>query len=432
MMAEPSPAARIQRLASAEQKRYLEVCAETASRFETPLYLVGGAIRDLLLTGEFLDLDLDLVAEGNAMTLAREVAHQLGGDLKTYERFLTAEIVVGNTHIDIVTARKERYDEPASLPVVSPANLEADLARRDFSVNAMALPLWPVGSAGLVDPWEGRSDLDQRRLRVLHDRSFFDDPTRILRGVRIGARRGLDFDPHTTDLARAAVDADAFGPLSPSRLRHELVLLLEDQQVELSLRSLEDLNFFPVLGRTTALSEQDWVSLRGALNIQRNWDADRFRDLDPRWWLVNLMSISAEEDEMHRALLAQRLGLDEPLTELLAEYPAVLHQARRDLENPDLSPHDVHRILDGLRPEELALLWATGPDRIVEEIDRWMRELRDIRLTIDGTDLKEEGFAESPEIGKALQSTLDARLDGNIEASEELEFARRQMKGEKE
>lgn len=149
-MAEPSPAARIQRLASTEQRRYLAVCAETASRFDTPLYLVGGAIRDWLLTGEFLDLDLDLVAEGNAMDLAAEVAHQLGGDLRTHDRFLTAEIVVDHTHIDIVTARKERYDEPASLPVVSPADLEADLARRDFSVNAMALPLWPVGSGGIV------------------------------------------------------------------------------------------------------------------------------------------------------------------------------------------------------------------------------------------------------------------------------------------
>lgn len=431
-MAEPSPAARIQRLASTEQRRYLAVCAETASRFDTPLYLVGGAIRDWLLTGEFLDLDLDLVAEGNAMDLAAEVAHQLGGDLRTHDRFLTAEIVVDHTHIDIVTARKERYDEPASLPVVSPADLEADLARRDFSVNAMALPLWPVGSGGIVDPWGGRSDLEQRRLRVLHDRSFFDDPTRILRGVRIGARRDLDFEPQTTDLARAAVDADAFGPLSPSRLRHEMVLLLEDQQVELSLHRLEELGFFPVLGRTNVLSEQDWVALRGALKVQRNWDADGFRDLDPRWWLVNLMSFSAAEDEAHRALLAQRLGLDEPLSEILAEYPAVLQRASRHLENPDLSPHDVCPILDGLRPEELALLWATGPDRIVQEIDRWSRELRDVRLTIDGTDLKEEGFAESPDIGRALQSTLDARLDGSIEATEELEFALRQMKGEKE
>jgi hypothetical protein len=226
--------------------------------------------------------------------------------------------------------------------------------------------------------------------------------------------------------------ADAFGPLSASRLRHELVLVLEDQQVELSLLRLEELGFLPVLGRTTSLSERDWVSLRSVLNLQEDWDAERFQDLDPRWWLVELMSLALGEPEAKRVTLAQRLGLDEHLSEILVRFPETLRWVSSELETADLAPHVVCRILDDLQAEELVLLLATGQESITDWIHRWMKELRSIRLTIDGTDLKRQGFAGSPEMGKVLQSTLEARLDGVIEATEELEFAVRQLRKDTE
>jgi len=428
MTADSSVAALIQKQASPEQERYLEACVGVASRLKIPIYLVGGAIRDVLLTGEILDLDI--VVEGDALELARELAHELQGDLRTHPRFLTAEIFLEGSHIDVVTARSERYEQPAGLPVVSPGDLEDDLARRDFTINTMAMPLWPAGSGALIDPFEGRLDLERRLLRVLHERSFFDDPTRILRGVRLSARLDLRVERHTADLARAAIGADAFVPLSASRLRHELILLLEDRQVEVSLRHLEALGFLPVLGRTAPLLESGWQSLRSVIELQSHWKNGGPTSRSPRWWLVYLMSFSQDEDESSRASLAERLGLDEELSEILADYPENLHRARRGLAAPDVAAHDACRILDGLRPEELVLLMATGEDNVTGWIARWIDELREIRLAIGGTDLKEAGFAESPEMGRVLQATLEARLDGTIDAQQELEFAIRQLRTE--
>lgn len=428
MAAEPSLAALIEELASTAVRRVLATCVEVAARLHMPIYLVGGAVRDVLLTGRMPDLDLDISCEGHALELAQEVALELGGDLRSHPRFLTAEVFLEGTRIDFVTTRSERYEEPAGLPLVSPADLEADLARRDFTLNAMALPLWPAGSGELIDPFAGRADFESRQLRVLYEESFFDDPTRILRGVRLGARLSLRFESHTAALAMAALQAQAFAPLSADRLRHELVLLLEDQQVEKSLRQLETLGFLPVLGRTAEFHDSDWQRLSRVLECRSRWDNVDSRLGSPRWWLVYLMSLGQDEEPSNRSLMAQRLGLDEHLTAILTDYPQRLSQIRSELGSADLAPHEACRRLDRLHPEELALLVASAEGNIAIWIDRWLHELRDTRLTIDGTDLKRAGFAESPAMGRALRATLEARLDGTIEARQELEFAVRQMR----
>lgn len=418
----------IREVAPAEEARYLEACAESAAQLGMPLYLVGGVIRDFLLTGELQEPDLDMVTEGDALTLAGEVSQELGGIVTMHPRFLTAEVVVEDTHLDFVTARSERYLEPASLPVVSPADLAADLARRDFSVNAMAAPLWPVREGQLIDPYEGRKDLESRQLRVLHERSFFDDPTRILRGTRIGARLDLHFAPATADLARAAIGSEAFSPLSDSRLRHELILLLDDSQLETSLRRLESLGFFKVLGRATPIRDSDWQTLEAAQKLQSEWGSAPLLGRSPRWWMVYLMSLAEDERESSRASMAQRLGLDEWLTEILVGYPRNLDQARRVLSTPMVPAHKVCSALDGLSSEELVLLAITEEGPVPKWIEHWRNNLRNLDLVIKGTDLKEAGFPANPEIGKALKATLEARLDGTITASEELAFAIRKLR----
>lgn len=334
---------------------------------------------------------------------------------------------MGHSHIDFVTARDERYEEPASLPVVSPAEMEVDLARRDFTINAMALPLWPVGSGDLIDPFEGRRDLNLRQLRVLHDQSFFDDPTRILRGVRLGTRLDLSLEAHTATLAQAAIAADAFVPLSANRLRHELILLLEDRQVEESLRQLESLGFLSVLGLSGPPEDSDWQSLSDVLELQSDWGKVGGEIGAPRWWLVCLMSLTQSVDEPTRASMAQRLGLDGQLSDLLTGYPRRLSRTRKVLDDSDTSAHEACQALNDLPVEDLALLMV-GPDGgIAQWIERWVHGLREVRLTIGGADLKKAGYAQSPALGRALQATLEARLDGIIETDEELEFAIRQL-----
>lgn len=395
---------------------------------EIPLYLVGGALRDVLLTGRTLDLDIDLVAIGDALKLGESVAHELAADFQAHRRFLTADIRVGDTHIDLVTARREEYDEPASLPRVTPSDLQDDLARRDFTVNAMALPLWPPGDGTLVDPWQGQADLGKRWLRVLHDRSFFDDPTRILRGVRIGARQDLEFEPRTAELAVAAIEAGAFDALSGSRLRHEMALLLEEPQVEASLRRLAQMEFFAVLGLTPSRDKSDWQTLQAILELRSRDPESELGDLEPRWWFAILMALCAHEDQVTREELAKRLDVDGELLRILRRFPERIEDAVDALEEPDVPQHKVCETLQELASEELVLLTARGDSTVRTWVQEWLEGLRDIRLEIGGDDLHASGFGQSPDLGRALKATLKARQDGRIGPADELDFAVRYLR----
>src|SRR4029077_8693349 len=191
----------------------------------------GGTVRDILL-GE-PGFDVDVAVEGDAIGLARAIAKQLAGRVREHEKFGTAVVVYGDEqHVDVVTARTEFYDAPAALPTVEHASIRDDLFRRDFTINAMAASLKGDDFGRLVDPFDGRRDLETRTIRVLHNLSFVDDPTRIFRAIRYENRHGFHMDEHTLRLARACVEMGLVGDLSSARLRDELVLLLDEGEVE--------------------------------------------------------------------------------------------------------------------------------------------------------------------------------------------------------
>ena len=202
------------------------------------VYLVGGTVRDLLL-GE-PGFDVDLAVEGDGQAFARALATGARRPGQPHDAFGTAVVEYGDgERVDVVTARRERYEAPAALPTVEPSTIEDDLFRRDFTINAMAVALDGRAAGRLVDPFEGRRDLEAKTIRVLHDGSFVDDPTRIFRALRYASRYGFELDEHTDALAREAIEAGLVGRLSPARLRDELVLLLDEPQAERSLARLE-------------------------------------------------------------------------------------------------------------------------------------------------------------------------------------------------
>lgn len=428
MPVESSLAAMIDARASTAQMELLAAAKQVAARLRAPLYLVGGAVRDLLATGELRDLDL--VVEGDAIELARQLADQIGGSFRAHNRFLTSEVATDEIRADLATARTEIYDQPATLPVVSTGELKDDLSRRDFTVNSMAYRLWPEEPALLVDPFSGQRDLDEGWLRALHERSFSDDPTRILRGVRLGSRLGMRMDPETVRMATEAVASGAFEPLSASRLRQEMILLLEEPEVEESLRRLEEVGFLRFLGLTAPLEAQHWNAVKRLADQRSTLEpaADSRRPV--RWWLAYLMGIALDSPASSRAEMAQRLDLNEDLAGALVEAGEHLEGVVSVLSGEDVEAHTVRRVLETLTLEEIVLLGAVAEGTTKVWFERWVDSLRHIQLAISGADLVDAGFLPGPEIGRALEATLDARADDLIEPSQELQFAIEELTGD--
>ena len=213
-----------------------EAIAAVSERYEG-VYLVGGTVRDILL-GE-PSFDVDIAVEGDAIALARALAGALDGRVRPHEKFGTAVVLYGDgERIDVVTARTEFYDAPAALPTVEHATIREDLFRRDFTINAMAVSLKGDDFGRLVDPFGGRADLERGVIRVLHNLSFIDDPTRIFRAIRYENRYGFRMDEHTARLAASCIEMGLVGDLSSARLRDELVLLLEEGDVGHSILRL--------------------------------------------------------------------------------------------------------------------------------------------------------------------------------------------------
>jgi tRNA nucleotidyltransferase (CCA-adding enzyme) len=210
---------------------------QIATRQGTPAYAVGGCVRDWLL-GIKQTVDVDVVADGDGIALAREVRRRLGGSVTEHAQFGTSTLRLGSRRVDFASCRRETYATPGAYPKVSPGTLREDLFRRDFTVNAMAVALSPPHFGTLVDPYGGRSDLGRRRLRVLHGRSFQDDPSRILRGVRFARRFALRWDPGTRRALRQALCAGALGWLNAGRWHKELERMLEEPQPRACLEDL--------------------------------------------------------------------------------------------------------------------------------------------------------------------------------------------------
>jgi tRNA nucleotidyltransferase (CCA-adding enzyme) len=361
-----------------------------------PVYVVGGAVRDALLGHP--SYDLDLVVEGDVPAFARRLADRLGGRVQTHEAFGTAEIYYDGGEIDVATARTEIYPEPAALPRVEFATLAEDLARRDFTINAIAASLGRDDFGRLADPHHGRADLAARTIRVLHDRSFVDDPTRIFRAIRYENRLGFRMDPETERLAREGVAGVA--RLSNERVREEIVALLSEDGIAHTLDRLAEFAGTSV--------DAGFVERVDALRDELDPGAPR--------WRLRLAAIARE----HPGLLGRL---------------ALRREDQRALEHAiALAP----RLVGATDPVEIAKLAGRSPEaallalgeRDSHELRDWFTRLRDIRLDISGADLAELGLPESPRVGEVLEELRRRKLRGELDGREsELAAARELIDG---
>jgi tRNA nucleotidyltransferase (CCA-adding enzyme) len=329
-----------------------------------PVYLVGGAVRDLLLgRGR---ADIDVVVEGDASVLAA----RLGAEPVEHERFATAKVELDGHEVDIASARTETYAHPGALPEVAPAAaIEADLGRRDFTINAMAIPLG--GDSRVIDPYDGRADLAAGLLRILHRESFADDPTRAIRAARYAARFGFAPEPQTAALLRAT-DLET---VSADRRQAELLRLAAEPTAPRGFELLAEWGLLKLRPDGLALAGRVRELLEGSF---------QGLTLDPA-----------------RAILAAATGQPGREAELVAIQPE--------------RPSEAVETARACQPLELVLARAMGAAWLDEYVDRW----RLVKLEIDGGDLVAAGIPQGPALGRGLRAALRAKLDGEIEGREQ-------------
>jgi len=217
----------------------IEIVGKFADKLKLPAYIVGGPVRDKLLG--IANHDMDFVVEGDGIKFAEELNKSLKGKLTIYRAFGTATIALKEKKIDIVTARKETYKHPAAYPAVKPGTIKDDLFRRDFTINAMAISINKKSSGKLVDFYGGQKDLKKGVIRILHNKSFVDDPTRIFRAVRFSVRFGFKIEPHTKKLIKEAVSDGLLGEVNVGRIRKEIELFLKEKNPKKCLETFSKL-----------------------------------------------------------------------------------------------------------------------------------------------------------------------------------------------
>jgi tRNA nucleotidyltransferase (CCA-adding enzyme) len=396
--------------------RAVETCAG-----EERVYLVGGAVRDLLL-GE-PSFDIDLAVEGDGVAFAERLAERLGGRMHSHEKFHTAVVLTDEVRVDVATARTEHYEYPAALPTVERSTLRQDLFRRDFTINAMAVALTGERFGELVDPYRGFADLDARVVRVLHPLSFIDDPTRIFRAIRYENRYGFRMNAHTLGLARSCVDMGLVGDLSGARVRDELVAILEEREIDHSLARLCELDLARHIRPGLDCGPQAAALARRVEEVRRS-DAGRLA----RWRLrLAVLGRKLTGDELLGWLESLRIRRRDAQTVADA---AVLGPRLAERLGALSSPAEVADLLAAHPLEVAVMAAAVAEGAAAQHAQRFLAETRGVRLEIDGRTLRDEiGLPESPAIGRVLAEVLRRKRNGELAGRDAELRAARELAG---
>ena len=385
---------------------------ELAEQLEYQVYLVGGVVRDLLLG--YANFDLDLVVEGNAVMLARQIEtspllSQRIGELVVHPRFGTAKLKYDDFAIDMATARGEIYARPGALPAVTPGTLINDLFRRDFSINAMAISLMPNSYGELVDPYRGKGDLEHRLIRILHPKSFSDDATRILRAIRYEQRLGFNLETGSARLLRESIPM--LGTISSDRIRHELELILREEYPERAIRRLDELGVLAEI--SSALKGNGWIGEKFA----RARLLDKPSQLPSLYFCLLVHPLSEEEVEQ----LIHRLNIPGGLSRALR---GTIHLKKEllDRDRSSMRPSEIYYLL--YEYELLAVranAIASESMTIRAHLQLFLKKLRYVKTLLNGEGLKELGISPGPDLGRILQALYRARLDGEVNTKEDEE-----------
>ena len=400
-----------------------------ADAMDASAYLVGGLVRDLLL-GQ-TNLDVDIAVEGDAMTFARRLADRYGAGLKIFEKFGTALVVFPDGFkLDVATARCESYAHPTALPTVKPSSIKDDLYRRDFTINALAIRLNVSRFGELVDFYGGLRDLEAKTIRVLHARSFVDDPTRVFRAIRFEQRFGFRIEKHTLNLLKEAAASDLVHRLSGPRLRNEVMRLLSEQAPIRTIRRMAEFDLLRFLHTGLAWTAR-LAGLLSDLGKSLAWWTKQYprRSLDRA--LVYFIGLMDELSPSDTDAVVKRLALPGEQANKISLVKKHLAPALRFLvRHRSPRPSETYRALADLPDEGLVLLVAKARSKdIVRLVSAYVTTQQQVRPSLNGADLKAMGLKPGPIYKKILDRLLEARLNGEVKTkADERELAKKLAK----
>ncbi len=382
------------------------------------IYAVGGFVRDLLLRVE--NFDVDIVVEGDGIRFAEEFEKKFPCGIRTHKKFGTAIILFPDgLKVDVATARWEVYDSPAALPTVESASIKMDLYRRDFTVNTLAIQLNPKAFGELIDFFGGIKDIKEKKIRVLHNLSFVEDPTRVFRAIRFEQRFGFQIGKHTQNLMKNAVKVGFLERLSGGRVLSELILILQEEDPLPALKRMRDFNLFHFLHPGLKFDEQAEVLCEQIHHIIAWFDL-LFLEQGYERWLIYFYGLIDSLKEGEREELCQRLSMNDRLRKKVMEGKLQADQVLLQIFswiNTDRRPKrsEIYDVLDPLSIEsKLFMMAKTTQVTTRRYISLYFTQLKDTKPLLRGADLIQMGMKSGPSIKKALSGLLKARLDEQV------------------
>ncbi|HEY6837681.1 MAG TPA: A-adding tRNA nucleotidyltransferase [Geobacteraceae bacterium] len=412
----------------------LRALGEVGAELGLAVYAVGGFVRDLLLGIE--NSDIDVTVEGDGILFAETFARRHGCRCKCHQKFGTAVIIFPDGFkIDVASTRLEYYESPGALPTIERSSLKMDLYRRDFTINTLAIQLGPTNFGLLLDYFGAQHDLEEKLIRVLHNLSFVEDPTRVFRAIRFEQRLDFHIAKHTENLIKNAVKMDFLRKLGGKRLLTELVLILRDKEPLRAVERMSSLGLLPFIHHDLRLT----ADIRKLLEEVReiiSWFDLLFLGERYEKWAVYFLALCAHLSDEQVWETCTRLAVSEHYRQRLSEMRTRSGEILAIMEKRALRPESVERSeiyywLKGLPPELLLYMMARTADHEVRKfISLYVTQLQNVSSHITGKDLEHMGVPKGPMFRRILDKVLRARLNGEVESrEEELDLVRKCLDG---
>jgi len=389
-------------------------------------FLVGGFVRDLLHGAA--NYDLDVVIEGDAIRFAKKLADKISGKVVAYQKFGTAVIVKkwpkwlgspqragGIFKIDVASARKETYKKPAALPTVRFSSLKKDLSRRDFTINAMAVAINKRDFGLFIDFFDGKKDLKKSVIRVLHKKSFIDDPTRIFRAVRFEQRFDFKIEKHTEFLIKHAVKRKMFHHTQDQRIREELMLMLREQHPEKAVFRMKELHELKFIHPALSLkkdAKKTFNNLKKCLKWYKTVPGENDADVWLTFFMIMLEKLSKNEvcDVLKKFVFTREAAAK------LRNYNTFgVLVAKKISGNRKMRSSEIYALLKPLESEvTLYIMAKVKSEKAKRRIKKYFTELESVTLKMKGHDISAEGVTHGPHYSELLRRVLHEKIDGKI------------------